>query len=179
MAKEAQPAAEQSAPAAPQKGGINKMLIIIGVPVFLVQLIFLYFIFTKLMGGSGSSSNESKSEKVSEKSEKKEEKGASEGEQKVFVIKDIIVNPSGTNGTRYLLTTVGIAVGSAELEKELTNKEVMVRDALNTILSAKQLSELTDMGAKDALKKEIEEKVNGMLENGKVSNVYFSKFIIQ
>jgi flagellar FliL protein len=155
------------------------MLIIIGVPVFLVQLVFLYFIFTKIMGGGSSSATGNKSEKGDENSLKKEEKPADGGEQKVFVIKDIIVNPAGTNGTRYLLTTVGIAVSSADLEKELTNKEVMIRDALNTILASKQLGELSDNAIKDRLKKEIEDKVNTMLEKGKVTNVYFSKFIIQ
>jgi flagellar protein FliL len=178
MAKEIQ-TTEQATPAPEtQKGGINKMLIIIGVPVFLVQLIFLYFIFTKVMGGS-STAFEGKTEKVDEKSSKTDEKSSGSGEQKVFVIKDIIVNPAGTNGTRYLLTTVGIAVSTAELEKELTNKEVMVRDALNTVLASKQLAELSDNGFKETLKKEIEQKVNSMLESGKVTNVYFSKFIIQ
>ncbi|MCX6139023.1 MAG: flagellar basal body-associated FliL family protein [Ignavibacteriales bacterium] len=178
MAKESQPTEQATQAAAPQKSGINKMLIIVGVPVFLVQLIFLYFVFTKLMGGS-SASAEGKTEKAAEKSEAKEEKSSEGGEQKVFVIKDIIVNPAGTNGTRYLLTTVGIAVSSAELEKELTNKEVMVRDALNTILASKQLAELSDNSFKESLKKEIEQKVNTMLESGKVTSVYFSKFIIQ
>jgi flagellar FliL protein len=63
--------------------------------------------------------------------------------------------------------------------KEIEGKDVMVRDALNTILTSKDLVTLVNMEGRESVRKEIEEKVGGMLRNGRLTNVYFSKFIIQ
>jgi flagellar FliL protein len=94
-------------------------------------------------------------------------------------VKDLIVNPAGTNGTRFLLTTVGFEVTTPEGLKELETKDVMVRDALNTILTSKDLATLVNVEGREALRKEIEEKVGSLLRTGTLTNVYFSKFIIQ
>src|ERR1700690_3252231 len=106
MAKEIQPPdqakhppAAAAATAAPQ--GVTPMkLVIIGIPVFLVQLAVVYFLVAKFVSPSAapSQAEPAKSADIKE----------SPGEAKsIFVVKDIIVNPAGTNGTRFLLTTVG------------------------------------------------------------------------
>ena len=95
------------------------------------------------------------------------------------MVKDLIVNPAGTNGTRFLLTTVGFEVTTPETQKELEAKEVQVRDILNTVLTGKGLDELVDVSQRETLRAEIAEKINALLKNGTLSSVYFSKFIIQ
>jgi len=117
-------------------------------------------------------------EKGGHGSEKKGEGGES-AEGSIYVVKDLIVNPAGTNGTRFLLTTIGFEVTTAEGLKEIEMKDVMVRDALNTILTSKDLVTLVNMEGRESVRKEIAEKVSGMLRNGRLTNVYFSKFIIQ
>jgi flagellar protein FliL len=168
QAKQPQQAA---APAAPQ--GVTPMkLVIIGVPVFLVQLAVVYFLVSKFVAPSSAAAQ-------SEPAKTAEQKETSEQPKSIFVVKDVIVNPAGTNGTRFLLTTVGFEINGAEREKEVEKKEVQVRDVLNTILTGKGLDELVSPEQREQLRKEIFQKVGEMLPAGTLTNVYFSKFIIQ
>jgi flagellar FliL protein len=175
---------EQTAPAAPEATPTQKLpmkkLILFGVPLFLVQLALVYFLITKFLvpaphaTGAEPSRTEAKAE--GHASAKDGEEGT---EGKIYVVKDLIVNPAGTNGTRFLLTTVGFEVTTAEALKELQNKDVMVRDALNTIFTSKDLATIVNIEGREEIRKEIEEKIGAILRNGALSNVYFSKFIIQ
>lgn len=177
MAKEANPAAAAAAPAAPESKGSSldiKKVLMIGVPIILIQTALVYFVFVKFVApGAGHAA-------PAEQPATEEETSAAKDEpSQVLVIKDLIINPAGTNGTRFLLTTVGFEVPTAEIKAELEQKEVQVRDILNTILASKGLDELTVPQFKESLRKEITDRVNGTLRSGKVRNVYFSKFIIQ
>ncbi len=173
MAKDATVAPTATAPAeAPKSESFNiKKIVMIGVPIILVQVALLYFLFVKFIAPGMSTQSHAK-EEVSEESAVPEQ-------SQVLVIKDIIVNPAGTNGTRFLLTTVGLEIPTAELKVELEAKEVQTRDILNTILTSKGLDELTAPQFKEQLRKEILEKLNSTLTKGKIKNIYFSKFIIQ
>ena len=97
----------------------------------------------------------------------------------LFVVKDLIVNPAGTGGMRYLLTSVGIEVTNEKAFAEIQSKEIIVNDILINILSNKTLEELSDVSKRKDLRREIARKVDDILTQGKVRNVYFSKFIIQ
>ena len=181
MAKETTPqepvqAPPTSASPAPTKASSSlsiQKLIIIGVPLFLVQLVLVYFIAVKFLGN--------KSEAVAnEKAAETAAAESSESEQtNLFIVKDVIINPAGTNGGRFLLTTVGIEVTTPESVKELEKKELQVRDILNSILTSKSISELVDVSQREALRGEIAKNVGALLRSGKMKNVYFSKYIIQ
>jgi flagellar protein FliL len=189
MAKET-PAPGSSEPEAAKsatKSFSTMKLIQIGVPIFVVQAVAVYFLTAKfIMPGAPASDTGPKkesTESVREQGEKHEEsEGGQEGaaeEQHIYVVKDMIINPAGTNGTRFLLTTIGISVSTQGAEKELEQKEMEVRDALNTVLASKGLAELTDSSLRDSLRSEISGRVAMMLKGGSLRNVYFSKFIVQ
>jgi len=182
-------APEQSAPATPEAAPAQKLpirkLILFGVPVFLVQLLIVYFLITRFLapapqGIEGAAAQRSEGQADAGKEgagSRMEDRERPEG--KIYVVKDLIVNPAGTNGTRFLLTTVGLEVTTPEALRELESKDVMVRDALNTILTSKDLLTIVNVDGREAIRKEIEEKVGSILRGGVLTNVYFSKFIIQ
>ena len=97
----------------------------------------------------------------------------------VYVVKDLIVNPAGTNGLRFLLTTIGLEVTSEETVKELEKRDVQIHDSIIGVLAVKTLPELDDASSRDSLKGLIKSQINKELVTGSVINVYFSKFIIQ
>ncbi len=173
MAKESAPQeTKQPDQAAASQPFISKKMIIIGIPVFLVQVALFYFLLSKFVG--------SHPVEAASKSDKHEtEAVAEEGIKNIFVIKDVIVNPSGTNGTRFLLTTIGVEVTTAEAMKEMETLDIQIRDALNSILTSKGLVELSDAHQREKLREEIGVKISSYLKTGKTKNVYFSKFIIQ
>ena len=74
---------------------------------------------------------------------------------------------------------MGFEVTTPEALKELENKDVMVRDVLNTILTSKDLTTIVNFEGRESIRKEIEQKIGSILRGGALTNVYFSKFIIQ
>lgn len=184
MATEAPKQDQQQASAQAAKGGIPmKKLLIIGVPVFLVQLAVLFFLATKFLGpSSGAAASKEPETKTESKGESKGGGGkeGAEGEaSSMYVVKDLIVNPAGTNGTRFLLLTVAFETSTPESEKELEKREIQVRDMLNSVLTSKGLDELANVERREELRGEIQAKVGEILKSGAITNVYFSKFIIQ
>ena len=178
MAKEPFPSSQaapqnaEAAPKTPAPAFSVKKLIMVGVPIFVVQLVIVYFLIMKFVSAPGhAEANASKAEEESQKAES--------AVQNIFLIKDVIINPAGTNGTRFLLTTVGIEVSTPEAQQELEKKEVQVRDLLNSILTSKGLNELVSIEQRELLRVEISKRVSGLIKTGKLRNVYFSKFIIQ
>ena len=167
-----QPAVEK--PASKPKRGLIIMSVVAA------QLVAAYFLigFFLRHGAPGSqapaSSGAAKQVEPSQKAE-----GLDPNFDHVYVVKDLVVNPAGTNGLRFLLTTVGLEVTSEETVKELEKRDVQIHDSIINILTSKTLPDLDDNVARDSLKTEIKSKINMDLVSGKVLNVYFSKFIIQ
>ena len=184
MAKQEAPAAPAAAEAKPAGGAISiKQLLMFGVPVFVVICGLMIWLIPKFIAPAGGGARE-KPEAAESKSHGEEsgghgEEGEGGAEPNIYIVKDVILNPAGTNGTRFLLTTVGFEVSTAEAKKEIEAKDVQVRDALNTILTAKSLTTLSMPENRDSIRQEIAERVGKLLRTGKLSNVYFSKFIIQ
>jgi flagellar protein FliL len=154
------------------------MMIGIGAGVFILQtvLVYLLIVFVLVPKFSGAGGHEK-----AEKTETKEETPADSktSGQFVYVVKDLIINPAGTGGTRFLLTTVGVETGNEEELKSVEKKDVVVRDVLNTILASKSVEALDDQTKREGLRKEIRDSLQKSIRPEKITQVYFSKFIIQ
>ncbi len=186
MAEESQ--SQENIEAKPEaKAGMStiKKLLIFGLPALLVQLVVVYFLTAKFIVPMTVEKAVGKPESVDAKSGKEQSEGEEDGtgsdakEEHIYIIKDMIVNPAGTNGQRYLLTTIAFNVSSEEALKDLEKKEMAVRDALNSVLTSKGMDELIDVAQREPLRKEIAERVKELVTHGKLSGVYFSKYIIQ
>src|ERR1700690_2546337 len=111
MAKElsplSQPAAQNTDTAGKESAPpfFLKKNFMIGIPIFVVQLAVLYFLIAKFVAAP------THAEHTASKTEDESQKAES-ATQNIFLIKDVIINPAGTNGTRFLLTTVGIEVST-------------------------------------------------------------------
>ncbi|MCS7229923.1 MAG: flagellar basal body-associated FliL family protein [Candidatus Kryptonium sp.] len=170
--------------------GSKKTILFVSIPIVILQIIIAYLLVLDLnskTGAQNSNSNTQAKEKKQAVTEKKttDEYKITESEfvpthpEFLFVVKDLIVNPAGTGGMRYLLTSVGIEVTNEKAFAEIQSKEVIVNDILINVLSSKTLEELTDVTKRKELRREIATKVNDILTQGRVQNVYFSKFIVQ
>jgi flagellar FliL protein len=161
----------ETPPPAATKSSLQKKILMFGLPIFLIQAVAVYFLTAKIIYPA--------SVKHAVNAPQEETKVDQEQEAQIYVVKDLIVNPAGTKGTRFLLTTIGIEVASPAAKQELEKKEVQVRDILNSILSSKELEELVDGQKKKGLRKEIADQIKKMVPEDQLKNVYFSKFIIQ
>ncbi len=183
MAEEApqQPTEEKTE----KEPGAFKKVLLIGVPAFLVQLVLVYFLTARFLvplslqnAGALVPAHASPTHTTGNETTAAE-RSAEPAEEHLFVIKDLIVNPAGTNGQRYLLTTIGFNLGSEEARKEMEKKELAVRDVLNSVLTSKGMEDLIDVSKRELLRQEIYMRCKELIKSGKLQSVYFSKYIIQ
>lgn len=170
----------------------NPKVLMIGLPIFIVQLVAVYFITANiLLPGQTKSSSGSEETKTEETTEHLEESTEGHGETEqgkegehgtgglIYSLDDMIVNPANTNGKMLLLASLGLAVESEESKKALEEKQVIVKDAVISVLSSKSVGQLSSSTYRDTLKTEILKNLATQMPGSKVNNIYFSKFIIQ
>lgn len=98
----------------------------------------------------------------------------------IHLIQDILVNPAGTNGTRYLSTSIGLETSDFRQQtdrfEELTP---IIRDIFIAILSSKTMGELSSIDGKEKLRGEILARVNEAVKPDSVYRVYFVDYVLQ
>ncbi len=94
-------------------------------------------------------------------------------------LQGLIINPAGTNGTRYLMVNLGLESANSGVLEELKGKEVVVRDTILKLLGQRTVEELADISLRTQLKQELREAVNAVLRKGKIDRVYFTQYVLQ
>ena len=143
---DAAPAAEEK-----KKGGSNIMLFGgIGLGAIVVGVALALFVIKPMMSDSGAEGDETEQVEDSH-GEKKKPKSDGHGSSQALIheISNIVVNPAGTGGSRFLSASFGFELESPELEAEFNAREVVIRDALITILASKTVAQLTDPKQKE------------------------------
>lgn len=180
--------------AKPAKKGPSKLILFggIGAGVVVVGVALALFVLKPMMAGTPAEGGEEAAAAETHEPAKKEtshkpapKKSSHGGEEDgaagslVYAIKDIVVNPAGTGGTRFLSVSLGFELGSPELSYEFEAREPMVRDALITILSSKTVAELTDTKQKEITRYQIKKRLEQILETDQITGVYYTDFVLQ
>jgi flagellar FliL protein len=106
----------------------------------------------------------------------------------VIEIKDLIVNPAGSGGRRYLKVAAAVELAAEKGKKKEKAAEgasggglqdAQIRDLLIRELSSRTLDELTDPVTKEEMRQGIIEGLSGILGEGRVTNVYFTEYVVQ
>ena len=164
------------------KKSFNFKVILIGLPLFVIQLVLVYFItanfLIKAPASSATSNGNELIEKGSEDDQNGDENSEGAGIQQIFNIEDLIINPAGTSGQRLLLLSVGFGVGDEEKLNLLRENEVIIKDMVISTVAQKTLSTLSKIELKDSLKVELANRINSAYPKADVKNVYFSKYLI-
>ena len=119
---------------------------------------------------------------VSAASEASAEEASAEetaAEKEVYLVENLLVNPNGTSGKRYLSTSIGLETVNAAAKEELASKDLQVRDLLISILSARTVTQLTSSTEREQMRKEIQTRLNQLLAGDKLSAVYFVDYVMQ
>ncbi len=111
------------------------------------------------------------------------------GEKKPPVVKPVeitiwpmdafVINIAETNGERYLKIVMQLEVSHPEVVKELEKLNPRLRDSILDLLTPKTYKDLMDLAGKQRLREDIAGRINNILQNGKVTKVYFTDFVIQ
>ncbi len=128
------------------------------------------------------SGSHEKKKKSAEKKKSSHGGGDSEeggGEDNIYTIKDIIVNPAGTGGSRFLSVSFAFDLESAEEKAAFEAREPIIRDALITILSSKSVIQLTDSKQKEIIRYQIKKRIKKLMNTDELAGVYYTDFVLQ
>ena len=97
----------------------------------------------------------------------------------MYPMSQFVVNLLSEGGSKYLKVVLDIELDAAELSAELDQKKSLIRDIIIRSLSSKTFEEVSTMKGKDRLKDEVVNKINDVLADGQVKNIFFTDFVVQ
>ncbi len=96
-----------------------------------------------------------------------------------FTIENLVLNPAGTEGTRFLMVTVVAELDSKSVADELASQTVAARDDLSELLASKTVEELSQVNDRGQLKEQLRAHLQALVKDGHVLRVYLPTFVIQ
>lgn len=97
----------------------------------------------------------------------------------VHLIDNIVLNPAGSGGTRFLLASVGLQMASAAANEIVTKREVETRDVVLAVLGSKHVEDLAEITNRERIKGELKVALDSLFGAGVVRRIYFPQFVIQ
>lgn len=97
----------------------------------------------------------------------------------IYSLESFIVNLAEPGGKRYLRVTMDLELSTEAVAEEITKRLPQVRNSMLMILPSKKFEEVSTIEGKNALRDEIVVTLNGFLQTGTVTNLYFTEFVVQ
>ncbi len=111
-----------------------------------------------------------------------EEKADKEGERSkpaVFRLDNIVVNPSGAQGARFLMATVAFELPDEKMAAAMRERESQIRDTVVATLESHSMDQLVAPGARDSIKRRLASAVAPFCPRPRKLRVYLPQFVIQ
>ena len=105
-------------------------------------------------------------------------KGAA-GAANSYEFANVIVNLSGTMGTRYLKTTFKVIGKDNTLRATFESNKDKLLDVTLNVLSSLSLADLEEVGAKNIIREKLINSYNQALGKKTADQVYFTDFVVQ
>jgi flagellar protein FliL len=97
----------------------------------------------------------------------------------IHLLENLVLNPAGSGGSRFLLLSVGIETSGAGATSDLQARDSELRDIVLTALGSKTVDNLTDMSAREGIKTELQTAIGARFGKGVVKRLYFPQFVVQ
>lgn len=161
---------EEAKEAAPAAAGSGKKMMVLGLVGVLL-----------LGGGGGAAWFFMGGEKEEAEKHAKDDHGEEHAEEPgpVMELEPFLLNLADRDELRFLKVSIKLELDRPEEKTDYPNKVPAIRDALLVLLSSKESQLLRTVNGKRRIREEIMTRVNGVMSKGKVSNVFFTDFIIQ
>lgn len=97
----------------------------------------------------------------------------------VHLLENLVLNPAGSGGSRFLLLSVAIETNTATASTDMQARDAELRDIILTALGNKTVEQLTDMSTRDGMKAELTTAIGARFGKTAVKRVYFPQFVVQ
>ena len=91
----------------------------------------------------------------------------------------VLVNISGSMGTRYLMANLTLVGASADFKEKVESNKDQLLDVASGTLGAKSINDLEKQGARNMIRSELLLAFNGAIGDGTVKDIYITEFAIQ
>lgn len=139
--------------------------------IFMVLLVGAYLVVEKVVVPSANI----KKDVIHSKTVRKKR----EIKKTIYPLQPLVVNLAEQKARRYLKVTIHLELDGPEVIKEIETLKPRLIDSIIILLSSKTLADIEDTKGKLSLRREIITSLNEELSTGRVTNVYFTEFIIQ
>jgi flagellar protein FliL len=98
----------------------------------------------------------------------------------VYTIGDLVLNPAGSGGTRFLMMSVALDMKDSVAVEALKARDAEIKDAVLALVGGKTVEELAEVSSREPLKVEIRETIGRITKKPKqIKRVSFPQFVIQ
>lgn len=98
----------------------------------------------------------------------------------VFAVEEVVINPAGTRGKHFLRLGLALETHSGpEFTAELETRKAQLRDLLIQKFSARTIDELGDPTVREELRLQCIDEINSIVSGGKISNLFFTDYVLQ
>jgi flagellar FliL protein len=97
----------------------------------------------------------------------------------LHILENLVVNPAGSEGTRYLLVSVAIEPTDQGMIEDLAAMEVAFRHTLLTTFGAKTVAELSDISMRQQIVEELQDSLESLMGEGIIHRIYLPQYVIQ
>lgn len=104
---------------------------------------------------------------------------AGAGAPSVTLLENLVLNPAGSGGSRYLLLSVAIEAANATSTADFTARDAELRDIILTALGSKTVDQLTDISTREGIKTELQAAITARFGKASVKRLYFPQFVVQ
>ena len=97
----------------------------------------------------------------------------------VLDLPNIIVNPFGSKGKRYLVLSVVLYLKDTIIDEPNSVEEIAVRDAMISVLSRRDCDWLSNIDNRVVLREQLALMLKELLNESETPKIYITKFVIQ
>lgn len=98
----------------------------------------------------------------------------------VFFLGDFTTNmATNDRAGKFVRVEVRLEMSDTDMADELKHKNILLRDAVIEEMSLKRFSQVSTPRGKEELKENIKNRINTIVDDGEIKEVYFTQFIIQ
>ena len=96
-----------------------------------------------------------------------------------YLMDELIVNPSGSNGQRILVVEISLELYDATDTGLIESHKQQIKHSMLEVLSSRTVQQLTQISERERLRVELSEVTNNAVEKRSVRNLYYTKYVIQ
>lgn len=97
----------------------------------------------------------------------------------LHILDNLVVNPAGSEGTRYLLVSVAIEPEDPAMVEDLASLDVALRHGLLSFFGSKTVQELANIAARDDLVEEMKTLLSHEVGDELIHRIYLPQYVIQ